>query len=622
MIRQIQVSVPMADLGTEGLPVLRVQQPPDLSVSDRILLGEQHGRPLAQRPASALPYRHQNHYGRDLATRTLPAVELSNERLRAVFLPTLGGRLWSLEDLQSGRELLFQPDAIQFGNLALRDAWFSGGIEWNLGMTGHWGLTCAPVSAGIVDVDGQQVLRMWAWERLTRMVWRMDAWLPEDSPFLFTSPRISNAGEAPVPFYWWSNAAVAMEQGSRVLAPARTAVFNNYAGVLERVPYPDHPDRSLAADAPQAVDYFFDTMHPAGEPHPAPWVAGCGADGGGTLLASSADLRGKKLFVWGNTRGGGKWQQWMNGSGRYFELQSGWARTQKEHIILDAGGTATWVEAFGPVRTDPQNTFDEAVEDITSQVPVDEMATARDFLNRAAPLVPQVLHQGDGWGRLEVEAGFLAADDSTPFLGAPLDDAQQAWLDVARGGVIGDDLARTPQTGEDWERVVLRSAPGSQRHLMLGYLAWSRGEREATEEHWRAAVAADEHNAMALHALATCCEDGWDAFDFAERAHEADPDDDDLLVDYLSRALTVPSLVSSVVERLPAVRRGLPRVRLAEARALVAEGHLAEAGDIIATLVLPNLREVSNELADLWTEYSEARGVSQPLPEHLDFAMG
>ena len=126
MIRQVEVTVDMADLGAEGLPVLEIQQPPDLSSSDRVLLGEQPGRPLAERPATALPYRHQNRYGRDVVARTLPGIELSNGTLRAVFLPTLGGRLWSLEDLQDGRELLFQPDAIQFGNLALRDAWFAG----------------------------------------------------------------------------------------------------------------------------------------------------------------------------------------------------------------------------------------------------------------------------------------------------------------------------------------------------------------------------------------------------------------------------------------------------------------------------------------------------------------
>ncbi len=622
MIRQVQVAVSMADLGPEGLPVLEVQQPPDLSAADRILLGEQPGRTLADRPASALPYRHQNHYGRDLETRTLPAIELSNGRLRAVFLPTLGGRLWSLTDLDNGRELLFQPDAIQLGNLALRDGWFAGGIEWNLGMTGHWGLTCAPVGAGVVEIDGQQMLRMWGWERMTRMVWRMDAWLPEDSAHLFTSPRITNTSDDTTPFYWWSNAAIAMHLGSRVLAPASSAVYNNYAGQLERVAYPDSPDRSRPAAAPQAVDYFFDTVLGEVDPHPTPWVAGCDADGHGTLLASTAELRGKKLFVWGNTRGGEKWQEWLNGSGRYFELQSGWARTQKEHIALAAGATATWVEAFGPVHADPGHDFDDAVRQITEQVPGLAMEEARDFFERAASLVPQVVQQPDGWGRLEVEAGFLDVDGATPFDGAPLDEAHQAWLDVAQRGVASSVLARSPQTGKAWERALVRSAPGSAKELLLGYMAWSSGDREAAERHWRAAVDGDPHNALALHALAICSQDGWDAFDFAERAHEAEPDDDDLLVDYLSRAAAIPTLVLSVVERLVPARRALPRVRVAQAQALVAQGHLAEAGDIIATLVLPNLREVSTELADLWSEYASARGISDPLPEHLDFAMG
>ena len=622
MIQQVQVTVRSADLGPEGLPVLEVQQPPDLSAADRVLLGEQPDRPLTDRPTSALPYRHQSHYGRDLETRTLPGIELSNDRLCAVFLPTLGGRLWSLTERDSGRELLFQPDAIQFGNLALRDAWFAGGIEWNLGMTGHWGLTCSPVGAGIVDVDGEQVLRMWGWERLTRMVWRMDAWLPEDSSHLFTSPRITNTTQETAAFYWWSNAAVDMGEGSRVLAPASSAVHNNYVGELERVAYPDDPDRSLPAAAPQAVDYFFDTVLEDGGPHPAPWVAGCDADGQGLLLASTAELRGKKLFVWGNTRGGGKWQEWLNGAGRYFELQSGWARTQKEHIALAAGGTATWVEACGPVESGTDDLFDDAVRNIDAQVPGTAMEAARAFFERAAALAPQVVQQPDGWGRLEVEAGFLLPDEATPFHGAALGEEQQAWLDVARGGAVPALLSRSPQTGGVWKTAVEHSAPGAPKDLALGYMAWSSGDRETAEQHWRAAVDADPRNALALHALAICSQDAWDAFNFAERAHEAAPEDDDLLVDYLFRAATIPTLVLGVVERLSAAQRGLPRVRVAQARALVAQGHLAEAGDIIATLVLPNLREVSTELADLWDEYASARGIDDPLPEHLDFAMG
>ncbi len=622
MIRQIDVTVPMAALGPEGLPALKIEQPPDLSPADRVLLGEQEGRALADRPASALPYRHQNHYDRKLSPCTVPGIELSNAHLRAIFLPTLGGRLWSLQDVHTGGELLFQPDGIQFGNLALRDAWFSGGIEWNLGMTGHWGLTSAPVGAGIVEVDGQQVLRLWAWERLTRMVWRMDAWLPEDSSFLFTSPRITNHRDDATPFYWWSNAAVPLQKSSRVLAPAATAVYNNYAGMLERVDYPDTADRSRPIAAPQAVDYFFDTATDDGAPHPAPWVAGVTDEGPGLLMSSSPELRGKKLFVWGNTRGGGKWQDWLNGTGRYYELQSGWARTQKEHISLEGGATASWVESFGAVNIDPLAEHCPASRSVEELLPLAGMAQAAVVFAHAVNEAPTVLHMSDGWGRVEVEAGFLLHDDATPFDRATLDAEQQAWLAVAGGASPSTVLDRSPQTGSEWEGAVLRAAPGARRSLHLGYAQWAKGKRQLAEKHWREALDGESGNAMVLHALTICSEDGWDAFDFAERAHEAAPEDDDLLVEYLQRASTVPTLVTSVVERLGADRQELPRVRVATARALVAQGRLAEARDIIDTLELPNLREVSTELADVWADYAAAAGIVDPLPEHLDFAMG
>lgn len=621
MIRRIDVTLPMADLGPEGLPALEVEQVLSLSPGDKLLLGEHAGRPLMDRPVSVLPYRRQNHYGRHLTERTLPGIEVSNRYLRAIFLPTLGGRLWSLEEVESGKELLFQPDGIQFGNLALRDAWFSGGIEWNLGMTGHWGLTNAPVGAGIVEVDGQQMLRMWAWERLTRMVWRMDVCLPEDSTFLFTSPRIANRSGETKPFYWWSNAAICLRQESRVVVPAPSAVLHSYALELERVDYPGETDVSRPASSPRAVDYFFETAPAGSDAHPAPWVAACDAGGSGTLLASTAELRGKKLFAWGSTRGGGKWQQWLNGSGRYFELQSGFSRTQKEHIALPAGDTATWVEAFGPVLANPSEEFDETVKHIAAQVPSTGMDNVRELFELAATLEPDVWHEPDGWGRVEVDAGFLQADPATPFGAAELDAVHQAWLDVAREKTASALLVKSPQTGAVWEEALSKTEPSWQRDLLLGYVAWGRGERRTAEDCWRNSLAGEPRNAMALHALATCTSDGWDSFDFAERAHEADSDDDDLLVDYLSRAVTVPTLILAVVERLSAHRRALPRVRIAEARALVARGSLAEARAIIDTMVLPDLRELSTDLADLWAEYAEAAQTDEALPEHLDFAM-
>lgn len=623
-ITRRRITLHQAELGPEGLPILAVEQTPAFTEADRLLLGEQPGRRVVDRPVSMLPYRAQDGYARAVAAREADAVELANEHLRAVFLPELGGRLWSLVDLASGRDLLFQPDGVIFGNLALRDAWFSGGIEWNLGMTGHWGLTCSPVGAGVVDVDGQQVFRMWAFERLTRLVWRLDAWLPAGSRHLFTSARISNQTEADVPFYWWSNAAVAQHPDSRVLVPATTAAQHDYEARLARVAFPlpgDDVDGSRPATAPRAVDYFFETASADGEPAAHPWVAGCDGAGPGTLLASDSALRGKKLFVWGNTRGGRRWQRWLNGEGQYYELQSGFARTQREHITLSPGETATWVEAFGPVDGgDDALPWSDAVAHVAAQVPSAEIDAARAVFDAAADVAPEVWQQPDGWGRVEAEAGHLPADPAVPFDGAELTSEQRGWLAVAAGESPSPELARSPQTGRPWRERLTASPASWVRDLLLGYEAWSRGDRSGAVGAWELS-ATEQPNPMALHALAVAADEAWDAFDFAERAHEADPEDDHLLVDYLTRARTVPTLVLRVVDALPPQRRWLPRVQLAHARALIATGRHVEARTILDELELPNLREANTDLSDLWQAYREAAGVLDPLPPHLDFGM-
>src|SRR5690606_8669325 len=91
----------------------------------------------ASRGQTALPYLDQDGYSADEEPRDHATIVLENEHLTATFLPGLGGRLWSLIDRDSGRELLHQNEAIRFRNLALRNAWFAGGVEWNIGMIGH-----------------------------------------------------------------------------------------------------------------------------------------------------------------------------------------------------------------------------------------------------------------------------------------------------------------------------------------------------------------------------------------------------------------------------------------------------------------------------------------------------
>jgi Domain of unknown function (DUF5107) len=71
-----------------------------------------------------------------MTTLDIHSVVFENSYLRAMVLLESGGRLWSLRDKVAGRELLYNNNRLQFGHLGLRNAWFPGGIEWNLGPRG------------------------------------------------------------------------------------------------------------------------------------------------------------------------------------------------------------------------------------------------------------------------------------------------------------------------------------------------------------------------------------------------------------------------------------------------------------------------------------------------------
>ena len=58
--------------------------------------------------STMLPYKLQDGYNRNRKPRAFKAVRLENEYLCAIFLPELGGRLWSLFDKKKGRELLYK----------------------------------------------------------------------------------------------------------------------------------------------------------------------------------------------------------------------------------------------------------------------------------------------------------------------------------------------------------------------------------------------------------------------------------------------------------------------------------------------------------------------------------
>ena len=174
-----------AELGSDSPlpPFSGLQRLPDPSSSPD-LPPDMRERIAYGRLANPLPYPLQNGYRRELAEREIAAIQLSNGRLQALVLPGFGGRLWSLRDLLDDRDLVFSNQRLQFANFALTDAWFAGGIEWNLGSTGHSATTCRPVFAGSVPTSRGSALRIWEWERTRDLMFSVDLLLPADRRLL------------------------------------------------------------------------------------------------------------------------------------------------------------------------------------------------------------------------------------------------------------------------------------------------------------------------------------------------------------------------------------------------------------------------------------------------------
>jgi len=133
---------------------------------------------------------------------TMPGVHFAPEN-------PLPGRLLSLFHKPSNRELLNRNPVFQPANLAIRNAWFSGGIEWNVGQYGHTFATCSPVfAAAITGADGEPGLRLYEFERCKTLCWQIDFYLPPGSPWLIAHTRIANPNDVETSIYWWSNTAV------------------------------------------------------------------------------------------------------------------------------------------------------------------------------------------------------------------------------------------------------------------------------------------------------------------------------------------------------------------------------------------------------------------------------
>ncbi|MEU1305622.1 DUF5107 domain-containing protein [Streptomyces shenzhenensis] len=642
-IRREVLTLPAAELGRDNpLPPLRpLDETHRVEDRDRDEMPRDMARQIGYAPLrSLLPVRVRDGYDRARAPRAVDALVIENDRLRATVLPGLGGRVASLVHLPTGRELLYRNPVFQPANFALNDAWYSGGIEWNIGATGHTALSCAPLHAARVAApDGGEMLRLWEWERLRDLPFQVDLWLPDGSDFLYVGVRVRNPHERPAPVYWWSNIAVPEE--CRVLAPAEEAWHFGYERRLRRVPVPSYAgtDRTYPLGSPHAADYFYEI--PDGHRR---WIAALDADGHGLVQTSTDVLRGRKLFVWGTQPGGRRWQEWLTepGTGGYCEIQAGLARTQLEHVRLEAASELSWLEAYGPLDGPPEGEWaavtGSAAQRLEAVLPRADVEAAHAAWKPYADTEPgEILATGSGWGALEVLRGEWQLP-GTPFAESTLGEAQAPWRDLLRTGSLPEPRhVRPPHetlVAAHW-RDMLESAPAAPHtEYHLGVAQWHAGDRAQAVRSWERALPSASSRWPLLRCLAVADQESGHHERAADRYAAAFEDlcherrDDGPAWTAATAALGREALAAllaarraaearAVWERLRPETRRRGRFRLLEAELLLAEGRPAQARAVFDEgFEVADLREGAETIGRLWYRLTD-----EPLPARYDFRM-
>ena len=592
----------------------------------------------------SLPYTLLDNYDTPEEELSFNAAVLENKYLKAVFLPELGGRLWSLFDKVAQRDLVLENSRLILCNLAIRNAWFAGGVEFNCGRRGHDEQTCSPRFAAVVETPDYPVLRIYEYQRDRGTPFQYDCFLPDDSKFLFIRGRIWNPNSYVVPMYWWSNIAVEEIKGSRVVVPAQTVFANWYSGgshALAKLTMPD--GEGFDASYPEKFDYVKDHFYNIPEDHRR-YECLFFPDGYGLCHVSTRRLRGRKLFVWGQSQGGTHWNRKLLGPGyeRYLELQGGLGRSQQECLPMPPETAWEWLEGYGALTMKVEDVFgswDSAVDNTTRAINefipekvLDEMLAA----TRQSIALKQgktVIH-GSGWGALEEMRTGKKLAPQLDF--GKVTDEQALWVELLEKNTVTSENIYSYMVSDEWFELLKKAHESWQKHYLLALNYYRRQDLERAEK--EVSLAGDVmQNRYLLHLLANIRrlqQRNDEAADLIKTAAMLNLSDVSFIKEVLKMLLNLQKheIMAEIIGKLPENAAALPLIKMMNAFALAYTGKPDEAEKILLEDVseIPDIREGENSTSQLYIYIQQQKAIQQGktlyasevnVPFHLDLRM-
>lgn len=607
----------------------------DLDESDEIY--EAYGR-----VQNSYPYCQMNTYNRELETQKVKVAVLENDFLRAEFLPELGGRLWVLWDKKKNRNLLYTNDVIRYSNLAVRNAWFSGGVEWNIGVIGHTPFTTEPLFTATLETEsGAPVLRMYEYERIRQVTYQMDFWLEDEDEFLNARMRIVNFGEEVVPMYWWSNIAVPEHEDGRVIVPAGKAYTNKDKRVYKvDIPMVDGVDVTRYENIPDSVDYFFEI----GKEDPK-YIANVDKDGYGLLQMSTSRLQARKLFSWGHRKASAHWQEFLtDNAGPYVEIQAGLPKTQYGCIPMAPHTAWEWLERYGAVDIGPEQletSFEilraSFTEELKSQKAYTEMEQVLKTTKKMALEPAKLYLTGSGYGALKSYEQRLGGKKelSTHLDFGTVSGGQKLWAEFLETGVLQkpDAMSAPPDfmVDEVYFRMLKESIKAGANHhwyalYQLALYYFQKGKYKKAEAAFEQANLLEE-SPWAYHGLASL----YTVTGQKEQALEAAVQGLNMRREELSfvkenfRILLLNDGYAELIdqyEKLPEEIQKESRIVYDYVTALAETGKKQLAYELLCKdggLVVDDIRE-GETIGDIWQKlHKEIYGVDAAVPYVFDF---
>lgn len=293
------------------------------------------------------PYFKYDGYSHTAKVQDWTVVEMENPYIKLSVLPGAGGKVKGAIEKSTGKEFIYDNDAMKFRNIALRGPWTSGGIEFNFGAS-HTPQTAEHVDYLIKNnTDGSVSCIVGALDLASRTEWRVNIKLPRDKAYFETNCFYYNATPIDQTNWVWLTAAAKTKGNLEIISPG-----NKYLG---------HDGKSFSwpiDDRGRNLSFYKNdnfggnkSFHVIGSNKE--YFAGYWHDDnfGFGHWSPYESTPGKKVWFWSQARSGAIWDSLLNDhKGQYMEYQVGRFLAQSE---IESGlNTPFNLPAIGPQTAD------------------------------------------------------------------------------------------------------------------------------------------------------------------------------------------------------------------------------------------------------------------------------